>query len=268
MKNYLSEGHCFNLIGEILIGDKMVRKRGFPSSGELVICKISRVNPNSAFAILEEYKKEGMIHISEISPGWVRDIRNHIKEGQTGVAKVIGVEGGHISLSLKRVDKRQENERMREYTLDQKAEKMLELVAKKFGKDLDEAYFLVGFYLQENFGSLHKGFEMAMKKPDQLEISTQWKEAMADIAKKSIEQKEFIFKARLLIKSYKGDGINIIKELLKKAEENGLEVKYIAAPEYMVVYKTKEAKKGEREFLSALDSIKATDVEVSHKVLR
>ena len=246
----------------------MVRKRGFPSLGELVIYKINRVNPNSAFAILEEYKKEGMIHISEISSGWVRDIRNHIKAGQTGVAKVIRVEGGHISLSLKRVDKRQENERMREYKLDQKAEKMLELVAKKLGKSTNEAYSLVGFYLQENFGSLHKGFKMAMKKPDKLEIPSEWIEAMAEIAKKSIEQKEFIFKARLSMKSYKGNGINIIKGLLRKAARNGLEVKYIAAPEYMVIYKTKEAKKGEKEFLSALDNIKTADAEVSYKVLR
>ena len=246
----------------------MVRKRGFPSLGELVIYRINRVNPNSAFAILEEYKKEGMIHISEISSGWVRDIRNHIKVGQTGVAKVVRIEGGHISLSLKRVDRRQENERMREYNLDQKAEKMLELVAKKFGKSLDEAYSLVGFYLQENFGSLHKGFEMAMKKPEQLELPKEWVEEMSEIAQKSIEQKEFIFKARVLIKSYKGNGINIIKELLKKAAKSGLEIRYIAAPEYMFLYKTKEAKKGEREFLSALDNIKSTDAEVSYKVLR
>jgi translation initiation factor 2 subunit 1 len=246
----------------------MARKRGTPSPGELVIYKISRVNPNSAFAVLEEYKKEGMIHISEISSGWVRDIRNHIKAGQTGVAKVLRVEGGHISLSLKRVDKKQENERMREYNLDQRAEKMLEMVAKEFGKTLDDAYELVGFYLQENFGSLHKGFELAIKKPEKLEIEKKWLDVMADIAKKNIEQKEFIFKAKLMIKSYKGDGVNIIKALLKKAAENGLDVRYIAAPEYMVTYKTKEAKKGEREFLSALENIKSPDVEVNYKVLR
>ena len=91
---------------------------------------------------------------------------------------------------------------------------------------------------------------------------------MSDIAKKNIEQKEFIFKAKLLIKSYKGDGVNIIKALLKKASENGLDVRYIAAPEYMVTYKTKEAKKGEKEFLSALENIKSPDVECSYKVLR
>jgi hypothetical protein len=36
----------------------------------------------------------------------------------------------------------------------------------------------------------------------------------------------------------------------------------------MVSYKTKEAKKGEREFISALDNIKSSDAEVSYKVLR
>ena len=89
----------------------MVRKRGLPTNGEIVICRITRINPNSAFATLEEYEKEGMIHISEISRGWVRDIRKHLKVGQTIIGKVINVDRRGIGLSIKRIDLKQKNEK-------------------------------------------------------------------------------------------------------------------------------------------------------------
>ena len=94
----------------------MVRKRGIPQQGELVICKIDKLSPNSATAILIEYNIEGMIHISEVFSGWVRDIRNHIKSGQQVVAKVTRVdeERKFISLSLKRVDNKQEKDKIKE----------------------------------------------------------------------------------------------------------------------------------------------------------
>ena len=119
----------------------MVKKRGFPMLGEIVICKITKINPNSAFARLEEYNKEGMIHISEISSGWVRDIRQHVKPNQSVIAKVVRLnEGsGEISLSLKRVDDKQQNEKMKDYNLNKKAEKMLEIAAKSMDINPDNA---------------------------------------------------------------------------------------------------------------------------------
>ena len=149
----------------------MVQKRGFPMLGEIVICKITRINPNSAFARLDEYNKEGMIHISEISSGWVRDIRQYVKPNQSVIAKVVRLNesAGEISLSLKRVDDKQQNEKMKEYNLNKKAEKMLEIAAKAMGMTLDKAYTEVGYTMQESFGSLYDGFKAVLKNPKLLE---------------------------------------------------------------------------------------------------
>ena len=70
-----------------------------PSIGEIVICKITKINPHSAFAIIEEYNIEGLIHISEVASGWVKDISQHLKEGHTIVAKVVNVDTNIINLS-------------------------------------------------------------------------------------------------------------------------------------------------------------------------
>ena len=253
----------------------MVKKRGFPMLGEIVICKITKINPNSAFARLEEYNKEGMIHISEISSGWVRDIRQHVKPNQSVIAKVVRLnEGsGEISLSLKRVDDKQQNEKMKDYNLNKKAEKMLEIAAKSMDMTLDKAYVEVGYALQENFGSLYDGFKTALKNTKLLEkrgIPAKWIPHLKEIAEKSIEQKEFEFRSKLMIKSFKPDGIIHIKNLLQQAEKSGLEVKYIAAPEYLVKYRTLDAKKGEKEFDEKLLKIVASgkpDVEVRYEVV-
>jgi len=249
----------------------MVKKRGVPSQGELVVCRITNINPNSAFAFLEEYEKDGMIHISEVSSGWVRDIRQHLKVGQIVVAKVLRVENNVISLSIKRVDANQRNQKTKEYNLEQRAEKILEIAAQRLGMSLEQAYEEVGFLLQEKFGSLYEGFKTSLSNVEMLKkrgVPQKWIDVIREIAEKSIEQKEFEFRARLTIKTYKPNGINIIKEILKKAKTANLEVKYIAAPEYLVKYKTKNAKKGERYFLERLEEItKTKEAETSFELL-
>ena len=248
----------------------MVKKRGLPQPGELVICKISKINPHSAFAYLEEYDTEGMIHISEVSSGWVKDIRNYVKTGQTVVAKVTRVEDNHVSLSLKRVDRKQENNKTKEYRLNQRAEKMLELTAAAMKKSLDKAYEEVGYALQENFGSLYEGFRASIQSPHLLRekgIPEKWVEQIKAVAEKTIIQKEFEFKARLFVKSYKTDGLAIIKRLLANAEKTGLDVRYISAPEYLVKFRTMNAKKGEREFTEKLKALSSKDAEVSFEMV-
>ncbi len=236
-----------------------------------MIVRISKVNPNSAFAYMEEYGAEGMIHISEVSSGWVRDIRQFVKTGQTAVAKVTRVDGSHISLSLKRVDKKQENNKTKEYRLNQRAEKMLQLAAEALKKTLEKAYEEVGFDLQENFGSLYEGFRISIQNPQQLRdrgVPEKWIEQMRVVAEKSIVQKEFMFKARLYVKTYKKGGVSIIKDVLKEAEKSGLQIRYIAAPEYLVNYRSMNAKKGGKEFVEKLNNIRSKDAEISFEVVK
>jgi len=53
-------------------------------------------------------------------------------------------------------------------------------------------------------------------------------------------------------------------------EKSGLEVKYIAAPNYLVKYRTMQAKKGEREFSEKIEKIAAAakDAEVKFELNR
>jgi translation initiation factor 2 subunit 1 len=237
---------------------KMMKKKGEPRVGEFVICKIKSISPNSATAELQEYEIEGMIHISEIKSGWIKDIRKHIKIDQVVVAKVVKISGSYIYLSIKRVDENQKRNKLKEHNLSLKAEKMFELCAKELNITKEKAYSEVGNLLLEKYGSFYDVFKVSMKTPAKIEalIPKKWAEKIREIAEKNIEQKEFEFRAKVFIKSLEPDGVLIIKDVLKKAAKSGLEVKYISAPEYMVRFNTKDAKKGEKEFTEKLEKLK------------
>ena len=71
--------------------------------GMLYDGKISRITAYGAFVTLEDGKL-GMIHISEVSDGFVRDIREFLSEGQNVRVKLIRIDDtGKLALSLKQV---------------------------------------------------------------------------------------------------------------------------------------------------------------------
>jgi len=247
----------------------MPKRRGPPSRGEVVVAKIVKINPNSAFAQLLEYNVEGMIHISEVASGWVRDIRHFLKQDQEFVALV--VKDDPLSLSIKRVSTSQRARKLKEYNMEKRAERMLEMVGQKFGKTLDQSYDEVGFLMQERFGSMYEAFKESLMKLEKLEkiLPKQWVSVIAEVAAKSIEQKEFEFTAKLFLRSYAPDGIEVIKDLLKRVERAKLDVRYIAAPQYLVKYRTLDPKKGQKEFTDKLDKLvsEATDVEAKFEIV-
>ena len=79
--------------------------------GTLLDGKVKTITKFGAFISLPD-NRTGMVHISEVAPTFVSDIRAHLTEGQTVRVKVIGIdESGKISLSIKRAAEPQETRR-------------------------------------------------------------------------------------------------------------------------------------------------------------
>lgn len=71
--------------------------------GAIVSGKVTGLTDFGAFVELEG-GKTGMIHISEVAPNYVKDIKEHLKVGQEVKAKVITVTPeGKISLSIRKL---------------------------------------------------------------------------------------------------------------------------------------------------------------------
>jgi translation initiation factor 2 subunit 1 len=215
-----------------------MKKSGKPKRGELVICRISKLHPNSAYAKMIEYEGlTGLIHVSEVAKRWVRDIREFLKEQQYVVCRVMGAEDHTISLSIKRVHKDEANRKLNEFKREKRAEKMLEMAGKLLKKDLKQSYDEIGYKLQEEFGPMTKAFETAFKNPELLErkgIPKKWRDALITIAKKSLIEKTYTVRGKLKLICYKNDGVNEIKRILAAAGKKGMGIRYVSAPMYEI----------------------------------
>jgi len=101
-------------------------KKEYPEEGELVVGTAVKVQNFGAFVTLDEYPgREGFIHIAEIATGWVKRIKNHIKEKQKVVCKVMHVDmkKDHVDLSLKRVNEHQRRDKIQEWKNSQRSYK-------------------------------------------------------------------------------------------------------------------------------------------------
>ena len=66
--------------------------------------KVTGITKFGAFVDLGN-GKTGMVHISEVAPVFVKEIRDFVTEGQTVKVKIIGInEDGKISLSMKALE--------------------------------------------------------------------------------------------------------------------------------------------------------------------
>ena len=71
--------------------------------GAILEGKVKSITNFGAFISLPE-NHTGMVHISEVANSYVSDIRQHLTEGQDVKVVVIGLEGGKVNLSIKRLE--------------------------------------------------------------------------------------------------------------------------------------------------------------------
>ena len=226
-------------------------KKGFPEKNELVVGTVTKAKGFGVFVKLEEYPgKEGFIHIKEVASGWVKNVRNHAKENQRLVCKVMEVDPskGHVDLSLKRVNEHQKKEKIARWKNEQKAERLFEMVSKEIGKSTEECYEEFGNELIRKYESLYGAFEECAYDPSAFKEG-KWLESFIKVAKENISIPLVKVKGYLKISSTAPNGVKLIKEALEKAEENhgGVEIHYAGAPLYRIDvtaldYKTAEEK--------------------------
>lgn len=69
--------------------------------GSIVDGKVAGITNFGAFVQLPE-GITGLVHISEIAEEYVKDIKNHLQENQEVKVKVLSMDNGKISLSIKK----------------------------------------------------------------------------------------------------------------------------------------------------------------------
>jgi len=248
-------------------------KKDYPEVGEFIVGTVVKVHSFGAFISLDEYPdREGFIHISEIATGWVKHIRNYIREKQKVVCKVLRVDPtkNHIDLSLKRVNEHQRRDKIQEWKNNQKADKLFEMVSDNLQKTIEQCYKEFGNDLIKKYGSLYVAFEECAYDCNTLindGFDGEWLKEFKTISEDNISIPFVQIKGIIVITSWDPDGINHIRDALTKAEKSEyedvtIEIKYIGAPRYLISVKAPDYKIAENQMKKAIDL--ATEHIITH----
>ena len=248
----------------------LILKEGYPEKSELLVCTVTKIQFNSIFVSINDYVgKSGIIHISEISPGRIRNIRDYVKEEKVIVCVVLRVNRDRdlIELSLRRVQEGQRRNKINEMKQEQKAAKLIEFVAKKEKEDAKKLTDQVLDAIIEDYDTVHSFFEEIVVntvKIDKLGLSQKISKTLEETIRQRIKPPEVIIKGEFKILSYEQNGIEIIKKTLKQVKEIGkdqLTIIYKGAGKYGISiisedYKTAEKLLNQIKELAEKDSKK------------
>lgn len=217
----------------------------WPESGDLVVCTVKNVVDFGAFVALDEYPdKEGLIHISEVASGWVKYIRDHVREGQKIVTKVLNVDPnrGHIDLSLKDVNEHQRREKIQEWKNNQKAKRWLQFVAEEL-KLKEQTVEEIEKQLIDTYDAVYYAFEeAAIQGSEAIEkagISKKIAKKIADVASENVKIPYVDISGYVELTSPRPDGVEVIKGALNTAlqsedEDVKIDISYFGAPRYRI----------------------------------
>ena len=237
------------------------KKQGFPEEGELVLCTVTSVQYHSVFVNIDEYGRGGMIHISEVAPGRIRNIRDYVKEGKKVVCKILRInhEKGHIDLSLRRVNESEKRRKIDEIKKEQNAEKIVETIAVKIKMKADEFYNAISEKIFKKYKSLSKCFEDLIRgniEHAELGIPDNHSSALTEAVKLRMKIPEVEVGGKLKITTYSPEGINIIKDSLKIVDEvggGGISISYLGSGTYKITVKGSEYKEAEKKLKEGIE---------------
>jgi translation initiation factor 2 subunit 1 len=244
-------------------GEIIFKKQGFPLKDELVVAKAKRILPHCVFLDLLEYdNKEGMLHISEIAPGWVKNVRAHVQENQQVICKVMDIDKskGYIDISLKRVSSGEKNAKMNEWKMEKKMTIMIQIIGRKL-KKTTEVQKIIG-KITEEYESLSELFsEMSKSDIDavkEIGLPKNWEEEIINSVMEHIKSHRVKVTNVFHLKSFEPDGVDKIKELIKKireAQDSEMEINYLGTPRYQITVLATDYKKAEETMENVLDDM-------------
>lgn len=223
----------------------------YPEIGEFVLANVNKIMPYGAFCTLDEYGgMEAFLHVSEVSAGWVKNIRDFVKEGQKIVAMVsrIDTEKRQIDVSLKRVSESDKRKKMESFQQSKRAEKLLERAAIKIKKNPKEALKEVGPILISEYGDLYSAFERIKSGEIGKTVPEIWISAIKEVADAEIKEKILEARIEMRIQCFDSDGVEKIRSALNKISKlvPTMQVHYIGAPKYYVNFVIKEFKEQDK----------------------
>ena len=227
-------------------------KDGFPDVNEIVKCTVTKIYGNTTFVTLDEYEKEGVLTISEIAPGRIRNLRDHVVENKVIVCKVLRVDEkqNRIDVSLRRVPVPVMREKLETIKKEEYSERIYVDVAKQIQCSKDELFEKTYEPIFENYETVFEALYEIMldnKKIDMFSnLNDREKEIFIEIINLRIKPEEVTFRKKFKLSSDASEGVDLIKNSIENSlaeiNYNRVEVVYLAAGEFAITIKHDEMK--------------------------
>ncbi|MEM2115570.1 MAG: S1 RNA-binding domain-containing protein [Candidatus Woesearchaeota archaeon] len=196
-------------------------KKGFPEVGELVYCEVKSITSGGAFLELLEYKKDAFLPTPEISAGRIRNLRDFVEEGKRIVCVVLSTDpkNNSIIVSLRRVSQNEMRRKLEFIRQENSAEELVKYVANQLKKDPEKLYLSIYENIKNKYSSVYDFFISIVNGEDELAnyvedktVATLLKNVIVERIKPKFVEK----KARISLKVYTSQGVELIKQAFKE----------------------------------------------------
>ena len=230
------------------------KRQGLPEVDEIVLCKVTKLYPNSVFVDLLEYGESGIVHISEVSPGRIRNLRDFVSIDRQIVCKVlrIDLQNHHIDLSLRRVNTTQRQQKLEEIKQELKSELLIKNISKKLNKPVEQLYQEISRKVFKEYSHLYLCFHAVVEDPHLLEklgieknLAKELEEAIID----KFKPKKILLKALITLQTYDQNGIDKIKSILLAIEKisSSTNILFLGGGRYQLSIEETDYKEAEKK---------------------
>lgn len=234
----------------------LYKRQGYPVEDEIVLCRVSKIYPNSVFVDLLEYNNlSGIIYLSEVAPGRIRNLRDFVSDGRQIVCKVLRIDHqkGHIDLSLRRVNSTERQAKLDEIKLELKSESLVKNLSKKMNKTFDELYRQITSTVFKEYSHLYLFFKdivVGTVNLEKLGLDKKLAEELTAAAIEKFKPKKIVLKGEIKFQTYAPDGVEKIRSILLVVEKLSPTIKlfYLGAGRYKLSIEDFDYKPAEKTF--------------------
>lgn len=223
-----------------------------------------------AYVKLLEYDNiDGMILLSELSRRRIRSIQKLIRIGRNEVVVVLRVdkEKGYIDLSKRRVSAEDIIKCEERYNKSKSVHSIMRHVAEKTKVPILKLYEDISWPLNKKFGHANDAFKLSITNPDvwnDVTFTSQVvKDELVSYISKKLTPHPTKVRADVDVTCFKYDGIDAVKDALRKAEanntpDNQVKVKLVSPPHYVLTSQCLDKTQGIQLLEQAIKDIDET----------
>lgn len=241
-------------------------KGGYPENNEIVYCTVKKIYGNTTFVYLDEYEREGVLTISEIAPGRIRNLRDHVVENKKIVCKVLRVDekNQRVDVSLRRVSIPAMKKKVEEIKKEEYADRIYEDLSSELSIDKEKLFEKTYEVIFEEFDTVFEALYAIMLDNSKVEmfsnLSQKEKDTFIKIINERIKPEEVVFKESFELSSHSKNGVILIKEAignsLKPLNYDKISVVYLAAGKFGITITHEDMKSADKLYSKFVETLK------------